>query len=464
MKILELIAKLTLKTDSFKASFREAKSEARKSSKEMAKEVKNELAKMFGAAAVIEGSKKLIERAAKILDISNKIGVSKKSLQEFAYGAEKAGGSIDDVALAFKGLADSREEALSGKNAEKLSLFDALGIKEDELRRNPLEETFRKIGESIRTMDFGQSEEPMLEKLLGGRGALNLIPAFKEGLAGAADEANRLGIIMKDDVVESLDKMQDTILQLTRQLQGPMAQALLGVATIFNGIIHAFQKGIVAPFVQLEAAAAYWQNEKAAGRDPNLSGAMNAGAEAKKAYLEEVEFRPEKEGPRTKKGSPFTESQSAVLTEAGKVESLRRQLFELNLKDLSVEERKKEVAERLLSLRKEMAELMEKQAKEGSGGTVKESDILTKELEIRRLEEEQKSKEKAMFKVGDVQSRGQLTGGTLARASYYDAIGMAATANISREQLSEARKQTTEQKAQNAKLEEIKNRMASGFF
>lgn len=177
-------------------------------------ELKNVIASGFIATA----AKNVIDYGSVIKDTATKLGISTTALQEFTYAAKLNGGSMEDVAGAFKELSKSRAEALANPGGKEANVFAQLGIDAKTLKGAKLEDLFTRVGEAIRTTNFGADELQIVNDLLG-RSAGSLIPAFREGLGGLAQEAHRLGQVLDEDVVAKLDEAGDNIDQTLTRLK-----------------------------------------------------------------------------------------------------------------------------------------------------------------------------------------------------------------------------------------------------
>ncbi len=150
-----------------------------------------------------------IEFASKISDLSRETGVSTTKLQEWAYAAKLAGSNLEDVAAFFVHLAKARREALQDPSGKWSLAFKVFGISESVLRSRRLEDIGSKIAKAFEAGDPQKLIAPLRE--LGGRGVGGLISAFSQGMEAAASEAQRLKLIIGQDLVERLNKMGEAL-------------------------------------------------------------------------------------------------------------------------------------------------------------------------------------------------------------------------------------------------------------
>jgi hypothetical protein len=225
MPSLKLVGELGLDSTGFNRGLASAESRAQKFSGGL----RSALGGAFSIAAITAFAKSTIDAVSKIADMSKELNVSSESLQEMEYAAKLSGSSVDAIATAFRGLSKARAEALKDPNSNAGQVFKAMGIGAAELQSNSIEKTFRRIADVVKTTDFGANEIAMIAEVLG-RSGQELIPVFRNGLSEAGDEARKLGIIMKDDVVQQIDAAGDSIDRLIKRLRVPMASAIGFVA------------------------------------------------------------------------------------------------------------------------------------------------------------------------------------------------------------------------------------------
>jgi hypothetical protein len=156
--------------------------------------------------------------------MSKKVRLSTTDFQAFQYALKQSGAEAADLQSAIKFMAKAREEALGG-DAGKMAAFSDLGINEATLEAGNFAEMLKIISDTISTIDFGASEGPLLEKILG-RGAMEMIPVLQSGLRQLADEAERVGAIMGPEVVGKLDAAGDKVDQLTARFKAGFAPAI----------------------------------------------------------------------------------------------------------------------------------------------------------------------------------------------------------------------------------------------
>jgi hypothetical protein len=148
--------------------------------------IQGALTSLAGGLAIRHVFNEAIEEANKAKEIlhgSERIGVGTERFQQLERAAEKSGTSIDAVFTAYKKLAVASVEAGNG-NIEVIAAMKTLGVS----TREP-NEMFKQLSQNLKNNEIDASRLAAAIKLLG-KGADELIPAFKKG---AFDVANPFG-------------------------------------------------------------------------------------------------------------------------------------------------------------------------------------------------------------------------------------------------------------------------------
>lgn len=225
---LNLIAFLNLNASGFQIGMKRAES----ATKAFSNQIKGEFAKAFGYGAIIAYSKKIIDFADNITDLSDRLGVSTKALQEWGYAAKKNGSSLDEVVRFFEALAVAREKALGGDQGS-INSFARLGVSEAALAGSRIEDIGKIIGDTVKKGDQQQFTAALKE--VGGRGATELVAAFKSGLGDLFTDAP----IISPEVLVQLKMMKTEAQAFADVFAGPVAKAVVWVGKRINDIVDA---------------------------------------------------------------------------------------------------------------------------------------------------------------------------------------------------------------------------------
>lgn len=226
MSILRLAAQLTLDGTRFKAGLKEAQAASGKFSNDVSRDIKGQLASAFGIGALAYGIKRLIDFNSQIKDTADSLDISTKALQEQNYWVTQNGGNLSDLTNAYRGLSRARMDALGG-NADKLGIFEALGINEAALATQKLEDTFAQAAEAFRTTDFGADKIAAVMEVFG-RGGMAILPALNAELGEFAQRAHDAGQVIEEGVNAKLEEMGDILDELAGKARFFGSGALVG--------------------------------------------------------------------------------------------------------------------------------------------------------------------------------------------------------------------------------------------
>ena len=240
MAIFSLLAKLGLDGTSFESGLKRSQSLA----KGIGREISGTLAGIFAVDKLAQFGMRAIETAGKLNDLSTQLGVSAKFLQEMKFAADMGGSSLEDVSAALQKITIARGKALGG-DQNLLDAFARFGITAQEIKSAKIEEIFLKIGKAFEGDANPQNLlAPFRE--LAGRGAGALIPAMADGLSDAADQAQRLGMVMSDDVIQSLDEANDRVEIMTKTLESR-------IGSVIGNVVEPLFRGVDALFAAIQA-------------------------------------------------------------------------------------------------------------------------------------------------------------------------------------------------------------------
>lgn len=174
------------------------------------------------AAGAIKGAiSATAEYGDNVDKMSQKIGISASSYQEWAYVMERAGTSVDILQSGMKTLSTQAE-----KNASE---FQALGISEEEVASLSKEDLFGRVIEGLSNMEDGTERTAIATKLLG-KSATELGPLLNEGTDAINEQramAEKYGLVMSDAAVKASAEFQDSLTTLNGAITGAK-NALMG--------------------------------------------------------------------------------------------------------------------------------------------------------------------------------------------------------------------------------------------
>lgn len=240
-------------------------------------ELGGKLAGLVTVGALEETIRRTIEYGSKVNDLAARLGISTTAVQEWDYALKQSGSSIEAATPFFEKLAIAREKVMKGGSggAALAADFGKLGISVEQLKNSRIEDIAAQIAKAFESGD----PQTLIASLraVGGKGAGELVAAFREGLAGQLNEA----LVIDDEAIANLDRAGDAISRISHDLRA------LAAAPIAGGV------GI------LDKAAAGWK-AMLAGAKGLWEGGPNEGLMAAYNSIADYENRTEKEEQRRK--------------------------------------------------------------------------------------------------------------------------------------------------------------------
>lgn len=199
-------------------------------------ELRTRLGGMLTGVFSVAALKRILSAADDIATFSKRLSVSTKTIQEWQHAAAETDTSIQAFTTAFRTMVQAQADAMAGRNPEAESAFGRMGLDVEKLRSLSPEQLFKAVGDAVQ--QTGDGTEALNDGItVLGRSALEILPAMRDGLSEFADEAERLGLIMAEDVVQQLADANDEMDRLKRQ-------AIVQGAPIATGAVNALDYGM----------------------------------------------------------------------------------------------------------------------------------------------------------------------------------------------------------------------------
>lgn len=243
------MAKLGLDTTAYQAGMKRAEGVAVAAGQRMRASLNSTAANYLGAAAVAALTKRTVDYASTLSDVSDRLDVSTESLQKFYWAAEKSGGSVEGVNTFLEKFAENKRLALLNPTGQQADAFTQFGITVDELRNGRIEDLTRKIGKMFEAGDPQKLIGAL--KQIGGRGAGAFSLALISGLQEAGEEAQRLGMIMEESTVQKLDAVGDKAAEVGKRVIATVAEPLSWLFDKLNDAMNWLQH-------KVDWVAAFW--------------------------------------------------------------------------------------------------------------------------------------------------------------------------------------------------------------
>lgn len=197
---------------------------------------------VLSAGAVIGFGKAFIDAASQVHDLSERLGISITAVQRWQFAASQAGASIDDVAASMGIL----QKTVAEGGDEAAAKFARIGLSISDLQKMDPQQLFESVAEAIKNIKDPTERAHAALQLLG-RGGAKLLPAITEGFREAGDQAEHMGLVMKESTInetEALGDKFDQLLMAGKALIGavftpfiPLLSALATVLTYVAGYL-----------------------------------------------------------------------------------------------------------------------------------------------------------------------------------------------------------------------------------
>ena len=188
-----------------------------------------------GMAGVVGLLGSVAKKGDEIADGAKRMGVSASEYQKFAFAADQAGSSIEDVSAAVKKMKVNISEAADGSKTASDTL-DKLGLSATELRNMSPDEQFKKIAQALMLVSNETDRAAMAQEVFGkaGQNLLPLIDSFQE-LAAEAENAG----LMSDSAVDAADRLSDSMKSLNASLTALVSNT--GIIDFFASLAEELQ-------------------------------------------------------------------------------------------------------------------------------------------------------------------------------------------------------------------------------
>lgn len=171
------------------------------------------IAGAFSARAIIQFGMEALKTADAVANLSARLNLSAETTQSIDRAAKEAGLTMGDFEAALVKLNRAQADAQTGnkKNAES---FAALGISIADLTSLKPEELFERVAKALAENE-GNAEATSAAYDLLGRSAGRSVEVIKdigaEGFAALNQRMKDSGLIMENDVVANLDKVEESL-------------------------------------------------------------------------------------------------------------------------------------------------------------------------------------------------------------------------------------------------------------
>lgn len=190
----------------------------------------------LGATALVGGTiaiaNKVADAGDRIDKMSQKIGMSRKSFQEWDYIMSQNGGSVESLQMGFKTLTTQIEGVQKGSK-DSINAFRSLGVsvKDNKGQFRSQEDVFNDTIRALQKIK-DPTKKAMLANRLFGRSAADLKPLLNQdadAIDNLREKANQMGMILTDEQIDNSVKFKDTLDTTTRIFQAKFGAEIMRV-------------------------------------------------------------------------------------------------------------------------------------------------------------------------------------------------------------------------------------------
>ena len=193
------------------------------------------------AAGTVYAMKKAAEYGDRIDKMSQKIGMSRKSFQEWDYIMSQNGGNVETLQMGFKTLVTQIEGVQKGSK-DSVKAFKALGVnvKDSNGHFRVADDVFNDTIRALQKIK-DPTQKMILANRLFGRSAAELRPLLNqeaEAIDELREKANQMGLIISEEDVKNAVKFSDTMDTFSRVFQAKFASVAMKLMPKFVEILE----------------------------------------------------------------------------------------------------------------------------------------------------------------------------------------------------------------------------------
>lgn len=182
--------------------------------------------------------KQSIDAMDSMYKLAQVTGTTVEEFSGLAYAAELAGTNQEQLGSGLVKLAKNMSEARQAAGDTRTA-FEALGISVGSLETATVKDTLLTIAEQFEGYADGVNKTALATALFGKSGA-ELIPFLNQGKEGIADlvkEAERLGVVFKEEDAKAAEVFNDTLTKLNTVVKGLTTQIAIELLPTFNAFL-----------------------------------------------------------------------------------------------------------------------------------------------------------------------------------------------------------------------------------
>lgn len=201
------------------------------------------------AATVKSSISTFTDYASAAQDAATKVGGTARDIQRYGYAAKMSGSSQEELNACLGIFSKNLANAVQGKNKTLVNVFKQLGISMTDAngKMRTTTELLPDIANAMRSQAT-ESQKAYIATQLFGRGGQSLIQMLEggaEGLNELTAEAERMGIVVDQDGVDSAKAFGDNLDRLKFSLLGVSLSIGQHIIPIIEPMINAFREWII---------------------------------------------------------------------------------------------------------------------------------------------------------------------------------------------------------------------------
>jgi hypothetical protein len=244
-KIGEIYGELRVKLDKMKNDLNSALKNTASFRQKAGQAFKQFATVMVGAftvasAAIVKTTRDTVVFAERMRAFAKATNMAVEDVQEFAYAAEQEHASMESFSRGMKNLTIRMDYA--GKGMETYTrYFDELGIsyKNADGTLRDTKDVFLDLSDAISHGELTTEKQAAALQLLGARAGQELIPMLKKGkqwFKEMADEADKMGYVMKEKDIEAVKSFDDKFLALKSSFNATKRELVLGMLPTLDSL------------------------------------------------------------------------------------------------------------------------------------------------------------------------------------------------------------------------------------
>lgn len=188
----------------------------------------------------------LTKGVANIGNEARRAGLGTKAFQELSYVAEQSRVPIDALVDGFEELHIRVDEFYTDGTGAGADAFRRLGFSAEELKRKLADPSalLVEILDRMRELD-SVAQKRLFEDIFGGEGGEQFVQLLNQGADGirrTIKEANDLGLVLEDDVIQRADEIDRKFSKITATVGTSLKGAVVEVVGAMDDWINRFQQ------------------------------------------------------------------------------------------------------------------------------------------------------------------------------------------------------------------------------